>query len=164
MLLEGVVDVSVHLDDSTHAALNEANVNCLRSRRGGGIAVGGARTLSNHSELEFVSSARVYIGFKRWLSIGTLDLVFEPNDETLRERVRRRLVSRCEYLLAAGALAAANPSEAYFVQCDDETNGPEARALGRIVALVGLALSVPAEYIIIRVDHDPGGAGPDSPS
>jgi hypothetical protein len=31
-----------------------------------------------------------------------------------------------------------------------------------VVADVGLALSVPAEYIIIRVEHDPGGTSPGS--
>jgi uncharacterized protein len=160
-LLENVVDVSIHFDERTRASLNDSGVNCLLSRRGGGIEVGGARTLSNHSGLQFVSSARVYLGFRRWLAVGTRDLVFEPNDETLRDRVRRRLESRCQFLLEAGALAGDSPSEAYFVKCDDETNGMEARELGRIVAHVGLALSIPAEYIVIYVEHDPGGSGPD---
>jgi hypothetical protein len=156
-LLKNVVDVSTHLDERTRASLNDAGVNCLRSRRGGGIEVGGARTLSNHGGLEYVSSARVYLGFRRWLAVGTRDLVFEPNDERLRDRVRRRLESRCQFLLETGALVGESPSAAYFVKCDDETNGMEARALGRIVAHVGLALSIPAEYIVIRVEHDPGG-------
>jgi uncharacterized protein len=159
-LLQNAVDVWVHLDDDTHARLNDAGVNCLRSRCASGIEVGGARTLSNLGRLPFVASARVYLGFRRWLGVGMRDLVFEPNDETLRGRVRRRLESRCQFLLQAGALAGASPSEAYFVKCDDETNGIEARELGRVVAHVGLALSVPAEYIVIYVEHDPGGTGP----
>jgi hypothetical protein len=158
--LESVLDVSIHMSDREHALLNDAGVNCLRGRRGGGIEVGGARTLGNHRGLEFVSSARVYLGFRRWLAVGMRDLVFEPNDELLRARVRRRLESRCRALLEAGALAGATASDAFFVQCDDETNGPEATELGRVVADVGLALSVPAEYIIIRVEHDPGGINP----
>ena len=160
--LENVVDVSINLDDQQHALLNDAGVNCLRSRRGGGIEVGGARTLINHGSLAYVSSARVYLGFKRWLAIGMRDLVFEPNNELLRQRVRRRLESRCRFLLAAGALAGATAADAFFVKCDDETNGPGAAELGLIVADVGLALSVPTEYIVIRVEHDPGGSGPGS--
>jgi hypothetical protein len=162
VVLENAVDVSVSIDDREHASLNDAGVNCLRSRRGGGISVGGARTLSNHRGLDYVSSARVYLGFRRWLEIGMRDLVFEPNDDLLRARVRRRLESHCRALLEAGALAGAAASDAFFVKCDDETNGPEAVELGRVVADVGLALSVPAEYIIIRVEHDPGGTSPAS--
>jgi hypothetical protein len=160
LMLEDVVDVSIHLDDQEHALLNDAGVNCLRSRRGGGVDVRGARTLSNHDGLEYVSSARVYLGFRRWLAVGMRDLVFEPNNELLRERVRRRLEARCRQLLESGALAGASASDAFFVKCDDETNGAGAAESGRIVADVGLALSVPAEYIIIHVEHDPGGAGP----
>jgi uncharacterized protein len=160
LVLEDVVDVSIHLDDREHALLNDAGVNCLRSRRGGGVEVRGARTLSNHNGLEYVSSARVYLGFKRWLAVGMRDLVFEPNDELLRARVRRRLEARCRQFLESGALAGASASDAFFVKCDDETNGAGATEKGRIVADVGLALSVPAEYVIIRVEHDPGGTGP----
>jgi hypothetical protein len=155
--LEDVVDLSVHLTAWQHASLNRRGVNCLRRLRGRGIDVGGARTLSGHSALGFVSAARVVIGFRRWLEVGMRDLVFEPNSTVLWDRIRVRLLSRCLELLRAGALAGSDPARAFFVKCDGETNPPELADLGRVVAHVGLAPSTPAEFVIVRVEHDPRG-------
>jgi hypothetical protein len=155
--LEDVVDFSVHLSALQHALLNQGGVNCLRRLPGRGIDVGGARTLSGHSALAFVSAARVVSGFRRWLEVGLRDLVFEPHSTVLWDRVRLRLVSRCLELLRSGALAGTDPAQAFFVQCDTETNTPDEVDLGRVVAHVGLAPSVPAEFIVVRVAHDPSG-------
>jgi phage tail sheath protein FI len=155
--LEDVVDVSVHLSAPQHALLNRGGVNCLRRLPGRGIDVGGARTLSGHSALAFVSAARVVSGFRRWLELGLRDLVFEPNSTMLWDRIRLRLVSRCFELLRSGALAGSDPARAFFVKCDSETNPPDDTDLGRVVAHVGLAPSVPAEFIVVRVEHDPSG-------
>src|SRR5689334_14645514 len=81
--LHDVVDTSVHLDDSGHAALNAGGVNCLRSLRSGGIIVGGAGTRSGHRRWEFISTARVILGFRHWLALGMRDLVFEPGTPAL---------------------------------------------------------------------------------
>ena len=155
--IEDVVDISVHLSAQQYAHLNEGGVNCLHRLPGRGIDVGGARTLSGHSALAYVSSARVVFGFRRWLEVGLRDLVFEPLTTMLWDRIRLRLVSRCLELLRAGALAGTDPTQAFFVQCDSETNPPDEIDLGRVVAHVGLAPSVPAEFIVVRVDHDPSG-------
>jgi hypothetical protein len=155
--LEDVVDVSVHLSAPQHALLNRGGVNCLRRLPGRGVDVGGARTLSGHSALAYVSSARVVFGFRRWLEVGLRDLVFEPLTTMLWDRIRLRLVSRCLELLRAGALAGTEPEQAFFVKCDSETNPPDDTDLGRVVAHVGLAPSVPAEFIVVRVEHDPSG-------
>lgn len=155
--LEGVVDVAVHLSEGEQALLNRGSINCLCAEHGDGVRAVGARTLSDRSGLAFVSSARVYLGFRRWLAFGMRDLVFEPNSDDLRERIRRRLESQCLALLQSGALAGSDASEAFFVKCDDETNTTDDAALGRIVAHVGLAPSVPAEFIVLRVEHEPTG-------
>jgi hypothetical protein len=156
--LEDVVDVSVHLSAPQHALLNRGGVNCLRRLPGhGSIDVGGARTLSGHTALAYVSAARVVSGFRRWLEVGLRDLVFEPHSTMLWDSIRLRLVSRCLELLGAGALAGTDPAQAFFVKCDSETNTPDEMDLGRVVAHVGLAPSVPAEFIVVRVEHDPSG-------
>jgi len=140
-----------------YALLNEGGVNCLHRLPGRGIDVGGARTLSGHSALAYVSSARVVFGFRRWLEVGLRDLVFEPNSTMLWDRIRLRLVTRCLELVRSGALAGTDPAQAFFVKCDSETNPPDEIDLGRVVAHVGLAPSVPAEFIVVRVEHDPSG-------
>jgi phage tail sheath protein FI len=54
-------------------------------------------------------------------------------------------------------LAASGAQQAYFVQCDDEVNPPAEVDSGRVVAVVGLAPTVPAEFIEVRVIHDASG-------
>lgn len=156
-MLEGVVDTSIRLTATQHALLNEGGVNCLRNLRGRGIEVGGARTLSGHALWAYISTARVILGFRRWLAVGMRDFVFEPQTTTLWDSIRIRLVSHCLDLLGSGALAGSNAAQAFFVKCDGETNPPDERDLGRVVAHVGLAPSVPAEFIVVRIVHDASG-------
>jgi len=155
--LEDAVDVSFRLSEEQHALLNDGGVNCLRNIRGRGIEVGGARTRSGHSDWAYISTARVILGFRRWLAVGMRDLVFEPLSTELWDRIRLRLVAHCLALLRSGALAGDDAAQAFFVKCDEETNRPNEVDLGRVVALVGLAPSVPAEFIIVRVEHDASG-------
>ena len=85
------------------------------------------------------------------------DLVFEPQTPMLWDRIRRRLITRCLELFRDGALAGTDPAEAFFVKCDSETNPPDEIDVGVVVAHVGLAPSVPAEFIVVRVAHAPSG-------
>ena len=49
--------------------------------------------------------------------------------------------------------------EAFFVKCDAETNPPESVDLGRVITLVGVAPSKPAEFVIFRISQFRGGSG-----
>jgi uncharacterized protein len=155
--IEGAVDTSLRLTDREHAVLNEAGVNALRALRGRGVWVGGARTLSGHAGWTHVSTARVVLDFKRWLAHGLRDVVFEPQTPDLWEHIRIRLVSRCLAMQSKGALAGSTAAPGFFVKCDAETNPADERDLGHVVAHVGLAPQVPAEFILIRVVHDASG-------
>ena len=48
-------------------------------------------------------------------------------------------------------------SEAFFVKCDGETNPPEVRNRGQVVATVGLAPTLPNEFIVVRLIHGDTG-------
>jgi len=156
-MLEGVFDTALYLTPAQRGRLNEAGVNCIHTVRGHGIRVGGARTLSNQGAWAYVSTARVVLGFRRWLAVGMRDLVFEPQTPQLWETIRNRLVARCLEMQQAGALAGGRSGDGFFVKCDSETNPPEVRDVGSVVAHVGLAPSIPAEFIVIRVVHDAAG-------
>ena len=156
--LRDAIDTSVHLSDDEYAHLNDGGVNCLRSFGSRGIGVAGARTRSGHSAWTFVSTVRVILGFRRWLEVGMRDLVFEPQTMVLWDRIRVRLVSRCFELLRSGALAGDDPSQAFFVKCDHETNPPDVSELGQVVAHVGLAPSIPAEFIVVRIQQSSNGS------
>jgi len=155
--LDGVLDQALPLSASQLGKLNEAGVNCIHSVRGRGICVGGARTLSSQAQWAHISSARVVLSFRRWLARGMGDLAFEPQSNALWDTIRSRLVSHCLDMQQAGALVGDQPGEGFFVKCDAETNPPEERYLGHVVAHIGLAPSVPAEYILVRVIQDASG-------
>jgi phage tail sheath protein FI len=156
--LNEVVDTSVAVGAAQYASLNDAGVNCLRGLYGQGVHVVGGRTLSGHAGWRHVSTVRVVLAFRRWLASGLRDFVFEPHTPQLWDRIRLRLVSHCLALQKAGALVGEGGLPGFFVQCDAETNPPEAQQLGRVVAHVGLAPTVPAEFIVVRVIQDASGS------
>jgi hypothetical protein len=61
-------------------------------------------------------------------------------------------------LFEAGAFAGRTPAESYRVRCDEVTNPDDERTLGRLVALVDIALAVPLEFITLRIAFTRDGA------
>jgi uncharacterized protein len=155
--LFGVLDTSCRLSVPQRALLNQAQLNCIITRAGLGVQVMGERTLSGHARLAFVSSVLLVIGLRRWLRTHMLDFVFESQTTDLWDRIRRTLIAHCQELWRANALAGNSADEAFFVQCDAESNPPEAQERGEVVAIIRLAPAVPAEFIEIEVVHDASG-------
>jgi phage tail sheath protein FI len=56
-----------------------------------------------------------------------------------------------------GALFGRTPQEAFFVQCDAETNPPEVRDAGQVVAIIGVAPVKPAEFVVFKLSQTAGG-------
>lgn len=156
-VLEGVLSLDWEPDERRHALLNEAGVNCIVAARGRGIRVMGARTLSGHSAWGYVPVARLFIGLAHWLKTGMDDLIFDTHTTGLWREVERRIRGHCIELMNSGLLAGTDPATAFSVKCDAETNPPAVRDLGQLVAEVGLAPSVPAEFIVVRVVRDASG-------
>ena len=156
-VLEGAFATEWELSDAEHGALNDAGVNCIRSAQGRGMRVWGARTLSGRSDWLYVPVVRVFLALTRWLEQGLDDIVFESNTPELWQRVERRIGAYCMDLFSAGSLAGSDTSRAFFVKCDAELNPPDHRDAGRLVAAVGLALAVPAEFVVVRIVHDASG-------
>jgi phage tail sheath protein FI len=44
------------------------------------------------------------------------------------------------------------------VRCDDETNPPEERDLGKVTTEIGVAIVKPAEFVVFRVQQWAGPA------
>lgn len=140
--LEGVLDLSFSLTPK-----NQPGINFIRNLRGRGMRVWGVRTLSSLSEWQYVNVRRLFLTFGRWVNQNLGDTVFETNDFRLWVRLERELSIYCESLWQQGALQGAVPQEAFYVKCDKETNPPENRDIGQVVAEVGLAPSIPGEFI-----------------
>jgi len=163
-VLEGVVDLLADVPDADAGRLLAAGVNCLLARPGRGIRVWGARTVSSDPAWRHVGARRVVLTVGRWLERFLDGAVFEPHDLRLRVRVMRELSAYLEGLHAAGALRGASPAEAFFVKCDAETTPPELADAGVLVTTVGLALTAPAEFLVLRITRGPGDTGPSLPA
>jgi phage tail sheath protein FI len=50
------------------------------------------------------------------------------------------------------------PEEAFFVQCDSETNPPEVIDAGEVHTVIGVAPVKPAEFIVFRISQSAVGA------
>lgn len=151
--LKDVVDVEQPLEADHQDALNPAGVNAIRKFELPALELWGARTLSTDPAARFVSVRRVVIALKKALLRRLLWVAFEPNGPALRRRIQAALQSLLETLVAGGATAASD--NAFFVQCDDENNPPEAVARGEVVATIGLAVASPAEFIVLKVKRTP---------
>lgn len=156
-VLEGVLDLSVHLKDDDQGPLNDQGINCLRAFPGRGIRVWGARTLSRRTAWRYVNMRRVILTAVRWIAINQADVVFEPHTELLWARITRDLTAYLADLARRGALAGGQGEDAFYVKCDAETNPPETREIGIVVTEVGLKPAAPAEFIAFRIIH--GAAG-----
>jgi phage tail sheath protein FI len=156
-VLDGVLDLQADLSEADAAALTGAGVNCLLARPGRGIRVWGARTLSHDPAWRYVGARRVLLTVGRWLERFLAGTVHEPHDLRLRVRVMREVSGYLEALHGAGALRGRTPDEAFFVKCDAETTPPELADAGVLVTTVGLALTAPAEFLVLRVTRGASG-------
>jgi phage tail sheath protein FI len=156
-VLDGVVDLRADVSEADAGRLFAAGVNCLLARPGRGIRVWGARTLSSDPAWRHVGARRVLLTVGRWIERFLDGAVLEPHDVRLRVRVTRELSAYLEGLHAAGALRGGSPDEAFFVQCDAETTPPALADAGVLVTTVGLALTAPAEFLVLRITRGPSG-------
>jgi phage tail sheath protein FI len=151
--LAGVFDLVPPPTPGELADLAAAGVNPLRALPGRGLRIWGARTLAGPDQPEWtqIGVSRLFLSLARWLAAHGPALAFEPNDLALWVRVRRQLGERLWQLWRQGDLAGATPDDAFYVTCDAVTNPPELRDAGLLVTEVGLAPTVPAEFVVVRL-------------
>ena len=144
-------DVTALIDDETQAVLNPEGINCLRPFPGRGIRVYGARTVSSDPDWRYVNVRRLLIMIEEAIDEATQWAVFEPHDFNLRQTLTLSVSSFLETVWRQGGLAGATKEESYYVKCDDANNPPESVDQGRLVVEVGVAPTIPAEFVIFRV-------------
>ncbi|SEL11832.1 phage tail sheath family protein [Nitrosovibrio tenuis] len=153
-LVEEVLKLEIDFSDDELAELNNPGVNCLRGTTGGGIRVWGARTLNGHPHWSHINVKRLFLTLTRWIRKNMNDVVYETNDPHLWECVRARLADYCRNLFDNGALKGNSPEQAFYVKCDAETNTRDRWEAGEVVAEVGLAPTVPLEFIVVRITQN----------
>jgi phage tail sheath protein FI len=131
--------------------LNPIDVDCLRTFSGRGMRVYGARTLSSDTIWQFINVRRLFFMIEHALLIGMQWVVFEPNNVHLWHLLTVNISSFLEGEWKKGALAGNTAEESFFVKCD-ATNNPQATtALGELIVEIGVAPTLPAEFVIFRI-------------
>jgi phage tail sheath protein FI len=149
--LTGVIDLGDAIDDAAQPELDALGVNCIRAFRGRGLRVWGAHTLTTDAAWRPLAVRRLILTIGRWLELRLTDFAFEPNDPIVWNRLAREVSGYLDRLHAAGALRGRIAAEAYFIKCDAETNPPEVRDAGQLVAEIGVAPLVPQAFIALRL-------------
>ncbi len=157
--VRGAVGLTTHLTDAEQGVLNPRSVNCIRSFSSEGIRVWGARTLAAEaSEWRYLNVRRLFTMLEESILQGTRWMVFEPNEFGLWKSIRRDIGAFLTRVWRDGALLGRTPEEAFFVKCDEETNPVEMRDAGVVVAVIGVAVVKPAEFVVFKLSQWAGGA------
>lgn len=157
-LIRGALNVTYRLTDAEQGELNPNGVNCIRFFPRQGVIVWGARTVAeSSSDFRYLNVRRLFNMIEESIADNTRWVVFEPNDQTLWKSIRRDVSAFLRMVWRDGALMGATPEEAFFVQCDEETNPPEIIAAGQVVTVIGIAPVKPAEFIVFRIGQSAAG-------
>ena len=155
--LSGITDLALRLSDFDNGRLNPLAVNALRSFPTIGDVVWGARTLSGDdqtaSQWKYIPVRRLALFIEESLFRGTKWVVFEPNDEPLWAQVRLDIGAFMHGLFRQGAFAGQTAKDAYFVQCDSNTNPQADIDNGILNVVVGFAPLKPAEFVVITIQQ-----------
>ncbi|WP_157217407.1 phage tail sheath subtilisin-like domain-containing protein [Flavisphingomonas formosensis] len=134
--------------EEEHALLNEAGINVLTCRPGRGPRIMGARTLSSDADWKMLNVRRLVIRLKLLLARALDWTTFEPNDRHLTDTVIAVIEGFLEDEWIAQRLRGATAQDAFYVTPrttqDDFDNG-------RFVLEIGIAPSLPAEFLILRL-------------
>jgi phage tail sheath protein FI len=157
--IRGVLDLAYGVTQNEQSLLNPMGINCIRPFGTRGIRIWGARTLASDSDWRYINVRRLFNMVETTILEGTQWAVFEPNDMTLWEGVKRTLNGFLRGLWSAGALFGATADQAFYVKCDAETNPPESIDEGKLVVEVGIAPVKPAEFVVFRISQQKQVAG-----
>jgi uncharacterized protein len=159
-VVRGVLEVDFNISRNLQDGLNPSGVNCIRYINDA-FRVWGARTIGGDSnaDLKYINVRRTIIFLRESIDRGTQWVVFEPNDPALWAKIVRNVSAFLMTVWQDGALFGSKPEDAFRVKCDEETNPPEERDLGRVTAEIAVAIVRPAEFVIFRISQWNGPQG-----
>ncbi|WP_418003796.1 phage tail sheath C-terminal domain-containing protein [Mycobacterium sp. PDNC021] len=137
-----------------------SNINVLRDFRENfrGLRSWGGRVITSDPEWKYVNVRRLFIFVERSLELGLQWVVFEPNDENLWARVTRTVSNFLTTVWRSGALMGLTAEQAFFVRCDRTTMTQDDIDNGRLILVIGIAPTMPAEFVVIRIGQWQGGS------
>lgn len=149
-LLADVVATDSAFTEGERRVLLDAQLNLL-TRHPDGFRAMTADTLSLDERLRPVNVRRLIMLLRRLALREGNRLVFEPNDRSVRNRLRTLFEDLLRRLYVAGAFAGSGVTEAFRVVADDSVNPPSSLDAGRLIVELRVAPSRPTEFLIIRL-------------
>lgn len=156
--VRGIRELQLNISKGDQEILNPRGVNCIRTFRGRGTRVWGARTTSSDPSWKYVNVRRLFLFVEESIDEGTQWVVFEPNDENLWARVRQTIRNFLTSVWQDGALMGTTPEEAFYVKCDRSTMTQNDIDNGRLICEIGIAPVKPAEFVVFRISQTTAGA------
>lgn len=150
-VVRGCTGLSCNYNTGEQDILNPIGVNLIRALPGQGIRVWGARTISSNGLWRYINVRRLFIYIEESIRVNTNWVVFEPNSETLWNRVTRTISTFLATCWRDGALAGSSPDQAFFVECGPTTMTQDDIDNGRLICQIGIAPVKPAEFVIFRI-------------
>ncbi len=147
----GITEFVTNVTYDRQSVLNPEGINALRFFEGRANRVWGARTMSSDPEWKYVNVRRLFIYLEHSIEKSTQWAVFEPNNERLWASIRQSVEDFLITTWKTGALLGTKPEEAFFVRCDRTTMTQNDLDNGRLICLVGVAPTYPAEFVIFRI-------------
>ncbi|MFV0259214.1 MAG: phage tail sheath family protein [Acidimicrobiales bacterium] len=158
-VVRGLTRFEVNINTARNDVLNPEGINALRFFEGRGSRVWGARTISSDPEWKYVNVRRFFNYLEHSIDKATQWAVFEPNNERLWRNIRQMIEDFLLVEWQKGALLGSKPEEAYFVRCDRTTMTQNDIDNGRLICLVGVSPTKPAEFVIFRIGQWTAEAG-----
>lgn len=160
----GLTKFELNINKARQDVLNPEGINALRFFEGRGNRVWGARTLSSDPEWKYVNVRRLFIFMEHSIDKSTQWAVFEPNNDRLWRNIRQTIEDFLLNLWSDGALIGEKPEKAYFVHCDRTTMTQNDLDNGRLICLIGVSPTKPAEFVIFRIGQWTGDASNTTPT
>jgi uncharacterized protein len=149
VVLEGVSDLSLRVTEDHLGILNADSVNSFRVQRG--VRPWGARTASSDPSWRYVPVRRLFVMLRRTLEKGFAWATFESNNHYTWDAVDGQARRFLTGLWERGMLVGGKAEDAFFVQCDAETNPPENVDGGLLTCNIAVAPVSPAEFIMVSL-------------
>lgn len=150
------------LTDARAGLLNLQDVNALRTFKGVGTVVFGARTYipkgGAFDQWRYVPVRRMALFLEQTLVRNLGWVIFEPNDEPLWLSIRTSIEAFMLSLFRQGAFQGSTPDQAFQVKCDSTTTTQTDIDNGIVNILVAFAPLKPAEFVVIQIAQLAGQA------
>jgi phage tail sheath protein FI len=157
-LLRPGVQPAVPVSDADRLRLAQVGINTLSAPRAAGSGVrADARTLAaggnGFADWKYLAARRLALWVAASVERGTRWVLLEQNGPATWARARSLIETFLEVLAEEGAFVGAEPTDRYFVICDERVNRPDLVADGRVNLLFGFATSRPGEFDTWLVTH-----------